>query len=690
MADDVTVSFAASIEKLIKGVEQATESIEGFAAPLQKIVGIAGEAAEAFMAAFAVERLISFAEQMGELGLITERTMAQLGLSATAVGELAGIAKLTGTSLEGMTTAIERLSLGVQKSTRDGLSPQAEALKVLGLNAKELIGLPADEYFDRLAEAVSKFNPSLNLTNALMQLGGRGVTQLIPMLQKGAEGFHELKEQIEATGATLSGEQVQRFAETHEKMTLLGMATQGVAIAIFDELRPAFDGVVKSLTDFVEAVTKSVKEGGAMATLFEVLGYAAKIAASAIVGVVAVIRGLGEAVVAITQLVAGDIDKFKQYAEEASKEFEKIGSDLKKQLIDIWSIPIDVHAKAKADAAALAEASRDRLAAEMKRIEGEIKLEEDELKRKTLILDGEVKLHQMTQNAKFASLMDYTDKAFDAELALLEKEKQLAGAAQNLAGAAQKQTIDNKIAELHAKHNQDMIKLDQQSVAAQQKIFDDYFKNIQSAFNSQLRGLLAGTTSWSQAFKNILGDLLIKFIEIVERMAFEWAAGQLAQLTASQTGAAGKATAELAGQEATLPARIAKFTSDITADAAAAFAGVFANLAPAMGPAAAGPAGASSAIVMTQLAAVPKYDVGADLITRGGMAYLHAGEKVVTAQSNGPYTGNSGGDTHVHFNISAWDGSSVNRWLNGGGGARQIARALKDHLDLNPSMRPTY
>lgn len=680
MADDVSVTFGATIEKLLRGMKDAQGALEKFAEPFEKIVSFAGEAGEAIAGAFAVEKIVEFIEKMGELGLRTERTMAQLGLSAQAAGELSGIAQLTGTSLEGMTTAIERLSLGVQKSTADGFSPQAQALKVLGLNAKELIGIPADQYFDRLAGAVSKFNPSLNLTNALMQLGGRGVTQLIPMLQRGTEGFNELRHEIEATGAILDDKQTARFAQVHEKMTLLGMAAKGVAIALFDDLRPAFEGVIRSLTEFLEAITKSVKEGGTMAKLFDTLGFAAKIAASAIVGVVATIRGLGEAVVAIVQLTAGDVEKFKSYAEEASKEFEKIGADLKKTLIEIWKTPIDVHGRTRAEAAALDEAAHQRLQADLKRIDEEIKIEQEGLKRKTLLLDGEVQVHQMTQNAKFAALMKYTDASYEEELRLLQREEVL-----TRGQVVMHQDVLNKITQLKAKHNTDMIRLDQQSIQAQQQIYGNFFSTIQGAFNAQLRGLLAGTVTFQQAFKNILGDLLIKFIEFCEKTVLEWVAAQIAKTTASQTGAAAQAAADVAGAEATLPARIAKFTSDITADAAAVFAGVFANLAPLMGPAAAGPATASSTTVLASLAAVPKFEVGTDLITRTGLALVHAGEKITPAQGSGPFTG--GGAPTINVSYTANGRLMISEIKEH---ARTIAREVAAQFDMNPSLRPAH
>lgn len=89
-----------------------------------------------------------------------------------------------------------------------------------------------------------------------------------------------------------------------------------------------------------------------------------------------------------------------------------------------------------------------------------------------------------------------------------------------------------------------MLRLDEQAIAQQQKMWSSALGSIETAFNSQLRGLLAGTTTWSAAWKKMLGDMIIKFIEMCETLVVKWAAAQLAQTTAATTGAAARAAAE--------------------------------------------------------------------------------------------------------------------------------------------------
>ena len=54
------------------------------------------------------------------------------------------------------------------------------------------------------------------------------------------------------------------------------------------------------------------------------------------------------------------------------------------------------------------------------------------------------------------------------------------------------------------------------SLQEQEREYQSFATSVEQAFNSQLRGLLSGTETWRTAFRNVLEDLLIKFIEWTE------------------------------------------------------------------------------------------------------------------------------------------------------------------------------
>jgi uncharacterized protein YnzC (UPF0291/DUF896 family) len=324
-------------------------------------------------------------------------------------------------------------------------------------------------------------------------------------------------------------------------------------------------------------------------------------------------------------------------------------------------------AKAFADMGTAAQRS----AAQVKAIGTEIKVLQQGAAQKKIVLDAEVSQFQITQDQKFALLEAETQKEYQAQLALLEQEAGL-----DSLSLSQRQNVIDRIAELEAKHRTDMLRLDEQSIAAQQALWNGYLSSLTSAFNSQIRGLLEGTTSWQTAMKKVLEDLTIKFIEMAEQMVVKWLAAEIAQTTATTTGAAARAAADESASSTGILANAAAAMRAIMTDAGQAFAGVFAFLAPTMGPAAAGPAAAAQASV----SAAAIFDVGTDYVVRGGLALIHPGETIVpAARGSGPYTGaNMGAQIHapVSINVSALDSQSVARFFNDN--SRHMLRAIND------------
>jgi hypothetical protein len=288
-----------------------------------------------------------------------------------------------------------------------------------------------------------------------------------------------------------------------------------------------------------------------------------------------------------------------------------------------------------------------------------------------ILINAEASQYQITQQQKFALLEAETQKEFEAELALLQRKADINGQA-----VAQRQKALDSIADLEAKHRTDMLRLDEQAIAQQQQMWSSALGSIETAFNSQLRGLLAGTTSWSQASKKILGDLIIKFIEMCETMVVKWTAAQLAQTTAATTGAAASMAAQQTASNSSLLANAANAVKAIMTDAGQAFAGVFAFLAPTMGPAAAGPAAAAEASV----SAAAIFDTGTDYVVRGGLALIHPGETIIPpARGSGPFSGTGlGAQVHapVSINVAALDGQSVRRFFNDN--SHHMVRAIND------------
>ena len=336
------------------------------------------------------------------------------------------------------------------------------------------------------------------------------------------------------------------------------------------------------------------------------------------------------------------------------------------------------------DDAAYADAAR---AAQLATSE-ELRILADATKQKLALYSEEARFFEITQQQKLSLSQQALDAEYAAEVAALQKQEALGE--QSLAA---KQRVDDMIIEATRRRDDQMAALTRSALQDQERDYQAFGNSIAQAFNSQLRGLVAGTTTWHTAFRNVLQDLLIKFIEWCETTVEHYALAEAMKTAATVSGVAARTGAEEGGAAASLGAQGAAMVRSILSSAAETFAGVFGFLAPLMGPFAAGPATAAQATVAGMAGAVASADIGMWRAPQDMLTLIHHNELIMPPAEAGAFrsmltTSASGGASPgpsvaihptTHFNVSAIDGASVASWMrsNGPGMAKALDEAVR-------------
>jgi hypothetical protein len=301
---------------------------------------------------------------------------------------------------------------------------------------------------------------------------------------------------------------------------------------------------------------------------------------------------------------------------------------------------------------------------------------------------------QITRQQELTSLL-----GLDRQREEIERRHQLFLAGthrQGTAGYAGAQARMTEIASESALRRQEI----ERTVTSQ--IQHDYrrsFDQIGANVSRSITGMIAGTTSFRDAARNILLQVIESFIQARIRMITDWLAGVAAQTTATTAGEASKTAAVAAGTSARASLEtsaaatsglgiITNILKSIFASAAQTFAGIFGFLSPVMGPAAAGPALAGQATVLGVASALPAFEVGSWELPGDMIARVHKGEMVVpagpaaawrSALDGGPL---GAGGSHVtvnhatHFNVNALDGASIKKFFKNNN--QLIMRTIND------------
>ena len=341
-------------------------------------------------------------------------------------------------------------------------------------------------------------------------------------------------------------------------------------------------------------------------------------------------------------------------------------------------------------------AAADMRAAAMEEAQEEVRLTEvaanqkislynDEYRRKAITEDQKV---QLTLNALQDELQDETD-TLNQELALDDLRPQ------------QRQRILDQLATLEQNYAMQVQKIQQDSAAYTAQQWQSAFNSINGACDSQVKGLLAGTTTWSTALRDALTTLTSDLITFFLNWGLKWTENELLQLTGINTvtaaqvaGSAQQAAAQASAGATGALANIGNILHSIEASAAQTFAGVTGFMAPILGPAAPAAGAAAEATVLAVAGGL--YDAGAWEIPHDMLAGVHAGEMVIPQRggvadefrnfmSGGGFSGaagssGAGAPVHIHptanFNVSAVDSASTAQWFRNNSAG--IAKAMNE------------
>ncbi len=317
----------------------------------------------------------------------------------------------------------------------------------------------------------------------------------------------------------------------------------------------------------------------------------------------------------------------------------------------------------------------------------EMRLLADGLKQKLALYAEEARAYEITQSEKLRLSLNALDEEYALELAAVRKREALGE--QSIAA---RQRLDDMIIEATRRRDDQSTALTRFALQEQEREFQSFASSIEQAFNSQLRGLLGGTETWRTAFKAVLQDLLIKFIEWTEAGVAHHVVAEAAKTSATTAGAAARAGAEESSAAASLGAQGAAIVRSILSSAAETFAGVFGFLSPLMGPLAAGPAAAAQATVAGMAGSVASADIGMWQVPKDMLSLVHHNELIMPAAEAGAFrsllgdggpSGGPNGAVHIHpttnVHVAALDAGSVSQWMRANSSVmlKEIDRAVR-------------
>jgi len=181
----------------------------------------------------------------------TELWARRLGTSTSAMSQMAAIGKRFGAELDEVGDAMKDLNERIGDAA-SGNKMYEEGLRSIGLSSRELIGIPVEEQFIKVANAVGKLTTAEKQNFASAELMSEAGFRMIPVFQQGEKAIRNMRSEVVATGEAMSSLEAQKLEKANK--AILDMTTSFSAFSknITVTVLPLITGLTDAIVELQE------------------------------------------------------------------------------------------------------------------------------------------------------------------------------------------------------------------------------------------------------------------------------------------------------------------------------------------------------------------------------------------------------------------------------------------------------
>lgn len=205
----------------------------------------------------------------------TAKLSDRLGIATEQLTGLQHAANLSGVSSEQLSTGLGFLLKNMADAANGGKETSA-AFKSLGLDAKDLIGLPTDVAFGKISDALNAIDNPAQKAGAAVKIFGKAGQELLPLLAEGSKGLAEMSDDAVKLGISFNRVDAAKVEEANDAITRLKDVFIGIADQIGIAIAPGVTYVANAFTDLgIQVVTifRNILPPitGAISSLFDIV-----------------------------------------------------------------------------------------------------------------------------------------------------------------------------------------------------------------------------------------------------------------------------------------------------------------------------------------------------------------------------------------------------------------------------------
>lgn len=236
---ELRVNIVAGTQGLVQGLSRARSAVSSFASSVGKTQLGLKSALGGLGGALSLQRLgSSLRERMNEIDDMNDAAQ-RLKASYAGLAGLSMAAKMTGTDFGTLQTTIAKMTKNLAEVATTGKGPASEALRTIGIDIRELVGLQADRQFIKIAGALADLKDESQRTVAAYDLFGKSAGQINNVLAMGEDGLKAMEAQVKKLGLALTDFEANEVAKANDAIDNMRASIEGLKTAAATRFAPA-------------------------------------------------------------------------------------------------------------------------------------------------------------------------------------------------------------------------------------------------------------------------------------------------------------------------------------------------------------------------------------------------------------------------------------------------------------------
>jgi uncharacterized phage infection (PIP) family protein YhgE len=223
-----------------KGLSEFEGGVDSAVSKLEKLAAVAGLG---LGLAELVKSAMEFSESMVSVA-------ARTGASIEEVQRWDYIAKQTGTTVEALADAVNKMQKNLVSADEDG-KKAADALESIGIGSRDLLALQPAEQFQKIAEGLSQIQNPAERVSVATDLLGKAGSAAIPTLLEMAEKAEEFSDGLARIGGAVSEDAVRAVEALGDQASETKQALTNLTTEVMASLAPALSALLTGATETV-------------------------------------------------------------------------------------------------------------------------------------------------------------------------------------------------------------------------------------------------------------------------------------------------------------------------------------------------------------------------------------------------------------------------------------------------------